>query len=87
MSCRRRHAAAEHVRRGRCLNTGAAPEELKRSADRLDDLLGCARAHAATRDTRVWIDDLERMLAVAWDLMTTEQRLQFRDHPDIVAFD
>jgi hypothetical protein len=30
---------------------------------------------------------LERMLAVAWDLMTTEQRLQFRDHPDIVAFD
>lgn len=61
------------------------PEEPKPSAVHLDELLGCARAHAATGDSRVWVDDLERMLAVAWDLMTTEQRLQFADHPDIAA--
>ena len=25
------------------------------------------------------------MLSVAWDLMTPEQRLQFREHPDTAA--
>jgi hypothetical protein len=45
--------------------------------DRLDNLLGYARAHSAIADTRVWIADLERM--------TTEQRIQFQEHPDIVA--
>lgn len=66
-------------------DTGTAPEEPQPRPDRLDDLLDYARAHAATGDTRVWIDDLEQMLSVAWDLMTSEQRLRFRDHPDIIA--
>lgn len=52
---------------------------------RLDDLLGCARAHGATSDTRQWIADLENMLAVAWDLMTEEQRSAFRQHPEVLA--
>jgi len=66
-------------------DTGAVPEKQKPSPDRLDDLFGYARAHAATGDTRVWVDDLERMLVVAWDLMTAEQRLQFREHADTIA--
>ena len=53
--------------------------------DRLDNLLGYARAHSAIADTRVWIADLERMLAVAWNLMSSEQRTQFQEHPDVVA--
>ena len=36
-------------------------------------------------DSRMWVDDLERVLAVAWDLMTTEQKFRFREHPDILA--
>lgn len=54
-------------------------------ADGIEDLLGYARAHAATGDTRVWVDDLERMLSVAWELMTDEQRHQFRDHAEVAA--
>jgi hypothetical protein len=65
--------------------TQAAQEEPQPSSDRLEDLFGYARAHAATGDTRVWIDDLERMLLLAWDLMTNEQRRRFREHPDIAA--
>jgi hypothetical protein len=61
------------------------PEQPDASVARLDDLLGYARAHAATGDSRVWVDDLQRMLAIAWDLMTTEQRVQFREHPDMLA--
>jgi hypothetical protein len=63
----------------------SAQQEPQPSTDRLEDLFGYARAHAATGDTRVWIDDLERMLLLAWDLMTAEQRRQFREHPDIAA--
>jgi hypothetical protein len=51
----------------------------------LAELLGYARAHAATSDTREWIGDLESMLAVAWDLMTEEQRSAFRNHADVLA--
>lgn len=40
---------------------------------------------AATGDTRVWIDNLERILAVAEDPMTPGQRLEFKQHPDIDA--
>ena len=61
------------------------PEQPDASVARLDDLLGYARAHAATGDSRVWVDDLQRMLAIAWDLMTTEQRVQLREHPDMLA--
>jgi hypothetical protein len=66
-------------------DTGEIPDEHKPPTDRLEDLLGYARAHAATGDTHVWLDDLERMLAVAWDIMTNEQRVQFKEHPDIAA--
>ena len=51
----------------------------------LADYLGFARAHADTSDTRQWVEDLEDMLRVAWDLMTPEQRAAFRSHPDILA--
>ena len=64
-------------------DSDAAPEELVPPQNRLDDLLGYARAHAATGDTRIWVDDLERLLAVAWDLMTADQRVSFREHPDV----
>jgi hypothetical protein len=40
------------------------------------DLLGYAHAHATTGDTRMWVADLERMLAIAWDLMMPEQKVQ-----------
>ena len=51
----------------------------------LEVLLGCARAHGATSDTREWIADLECMLQVAWDLMTEEQRSAFRQQPEVLA--
>jgi hypothetical protein len=51
----------------------------------LGDLLAYARAHGATSDTREWIADLESMLAVAWHLMTEEQRSAFRQHPEVLA--
>ena len=66
-------------------DTGRMPDDLTPVTDGLEDLLGYARAHASTSDTRAWIDDLERMLTIAWDLMTPEQRRQFREHADIVA--
>ena len=46
-------------------DSDAAPEELVPPQNRLDDLLGYARAHAATGDTRMWVDDLERLLAAS----------------------
>ena len=52
---------------------------------RLDELLGCAREHGTISDTREWIADLESKLAVAWELMTEEQRSAFGQHPDILA--
>lgn len=53
----------------------------------LADYLGFARAHADTADTRQWVEDLEDMLRVAWDLMTPEQKEAFRGHPDILALE
>jgi hypothetical protein len=53
----------------------------------LDVYFGLARAHADTADTRQWITDLEDMLRVAWDLMTSEQREAFCTHADILALD
>ena len=38
------------------------PEQPDASVAQLDDLLGYARAHAVTGDSRVWV---ERMLAIA----------------------
>jgi hypothetical protein len=61
-------------------DSAAAPEELVPPPNRLDDLLGYARAHAATGDTQMWVDDLE-----AWDLMTPEQKVSFREHPEVLA--
>jgi hypothetical protein len=66
-------------------NTSTTPAESGPSADGLDDLLAYAHAHAATGDTRMWVADLERMLNVAWSLMTPEQRIRFREHPAIRA--
>jgi hypothetical protein len=66
-------------------DTRGEAEQLGPPVDLLDDLFGSARAHAATGDSRMWVDDLERVLAVAWDLMTTEQKLRFRAYPDILA--
>ena len=66
-------------------DTRGEAEQLGPPVDLLDDLLGSARAHAATGDSRMWVDDLERVLAVAWDLVTTEQKLRFSAHPDILA--
>ena len=51
----------------------------------LDDYLDFARGHGQTSDTRQWINDLEDMLRIAWDLMTPEQRAAFRQHADILA--
>lgn len=53
----------------------------------LADLLGFARAHADTSDTRQWVSDPEDMLRIAWGLMTPEQKATFRDHPDILALE
>lgn len=53
----------------------------------LADYLGFARAHADTADTRQWVEDLEDMLRVAWDLMTPEQKKAFRGHPVILAIE
>ena len=51
----------------------------------LGDLLRFARMDGETSDTRQWLDNLERLLAVAWDLMTEEQRQAFRGHADVLA--
>lgn len=51
----------------------------------LADYLGFARAHADTSDTRQHVSDLEAMLQVAWDLMTPDQRNQFRTNAEIQA--
>ncbi|MDO9713472.1 hypothetical protein [Paracraurococcus lichenis] len=51
----------------------------------LDDILGFARSHGEMMDTRKWVADLEDMLRIAWDLMTPEQQVAFREHPDVLA--
>ena len=51
----------------------------------LENYLGFARGHGETTDTRQWVEDLEDMLRIAWDLMSPEQRSAFREHPDILA--
>ena len=51
----------------------------------MEDLLRMARMHGETTDTRRWVDNLERMVAVAWDLMTDEQRNALRGHGDVLA--
>lgn len=51
----------------------------------MEDLLRMAQMHGETSDTRQWIDNLERLLGVAWDLMTETQRQAFREHADVLA--
>lgn len=51
----------------------------------MEDLLRLAQMHGETSDTRQWIDNLERMLSVAGDLMTETQRQAFREHADVLA--
>lgn len=51
----------------------------------LDHLFRLVRAHGQITDTHNWIDNLERMVRVAWNLMTAEQRKKFFEDPDITA--
>lgn len=51
----------------------------------MEDLLRMARMHGETTDTRQWVENLERMLSVAWDLMTEAQHQDFREHADVLA--
>lgn len=51
----------------------------------LERLLRAAQMHGETTDTRQWVDNLERMLAVAWELMTEQQRQDFVEHADVLA--
>lgn len=51
----------------------------------IDDLFRSVRAHAQMTDTRDWIETLERMVRVAWNLMTPDQRKRFCEDPEITA--
>ena len=51
----------------------------------LEDLLRCAQLHGETTDTRQWIESLEQMIGVAWELMTEQQRTAFCEHGDVLA--
>jgi hypothetical protein len=51
----------------------------------LTPIMEAARGHAEIGDTRQWIDNLERVIEVAWELMTPEQRRVFFEHADVVA--
>lgn len=51
----------------------------------MEDLLRSARLLGESTDTRQWVDNLERMLAVDWDLMNETQRQAFREHADVLA--
>ena len=66
------------------------PSDLMPGPDRnrplgMEDLLRMAQSHGETTDTRDWVDNLERMLSVAWDLMDDRQREALREHADILA--
>lgn len=65
--------------------SGILPDPGRKGPVRIDDLLRCAQMHGETTDTRQWVDNLERMLAVAWDLMSEDQRQAFREHADVLA--
>jgi hypothetical protein len=51
----------------------------------LRDLMDCARAHGEMTDTSRWLDNLERLMEVAWEIMTPEQHQAFREHADVLA--
>jgi hypothetical protein len=51
----------------------------------LTSLMEAARGHAEIGDTRQWIDNLERIIEVAWEIMTPDQRKAFCEHADVVA--
>ena len=51
----------------------------------LQEVMECARAHGEVTDTRQWLDNLERLMQVAWDIMTPTQRQAFSNHAEVVA--
>jgi hypothetical protein len=51
----------------------------------LTSITEAARGHAEMGDTHRWIDNLERVIEVAWELMSPEQRQAFCEHADAVA--
>jgi hypothetical protein len=55
------------------------------SGPSLEELMASARAHGEMTDTRQWINNLERIIGIAWDIMTPDQRQAFRSHADILA--
>jgi hypothetical protein len=61
------------------------PDPGRKATLGVDDLLRFAQMHGETTDTRQWVDNLERMLGVAWDIMTEDQRRAFREHADVLA--
>ena len=67
--------------------SGNAPglEAATGSGPSLEELTAAARVHGEMTDTRQWLDNLERMIGVAWDIMTPDQRQVFRSHADILA--
>lgn len=75
--------SAEHVSAG--ADPGAAQETAPRQPASLTMLLGCARAHGEITETRTWVDDLERLLTAAWELMNAEQRDALLQHPEALA--
>ena len=51
----------------------------------LTPIMEAARGHAEMGDTRQWIDNLERVIEIAWEMMSSEQRQAFCEHADVVA--
>ncbi|MGE0372623.1 MAG: hypothetical protein AB7Q01_12110 [Gammaproteobacteria bacterium] len=62
-----------------------APGEDTPDGVSLRELMDCARAHGEMTDTTQWLDNLERMIQVAWEIMTPTQRQAFREHADVLA--
>ena len=51
----------------------------------LAPIMEAARGHAEMGDTRQWIDNLERVIEIAWEIMSSEKRQAFCEHADVVA--
>jgi hypothetical protein len=51
----------------------------------LTTIMAAARGHGEMTDTRQWIDNLERVLEIAWEIMSPHQRTAFCEHADVMA--
>jgi len=61
------------------------PDPGRKGTQSIEDLMRYAQMHGETTDTRQWVDNLERLIGVAWELMTEDQRQAFREHADVLA--